>query len=79
LFRGAINIAAGSPKKFGISGAGMLLKVFFPYLTFNTVFDNRRITTELGTTPVSFSDYAYPLYNFVTENEFRYPYQPLQM
>lgn len=79
IFRGGVNLAAGSPKKFGISGPGMLLKVFLPYLTFNTVFDNRRVANEVGNAPVPFSDYAFPLYNFVTENEFKYPYQPLRM
>jgi thioester reductase-like protein len=79
IFRGAINLAATSPKQFGISGAGMLLKVFFPYLTFNTVFDNRRVCEEIGTSPVPFSDYAYPLYEFVTEHDFKYPFQPLRM
>lgn len=79
IFNGAVNIIAGSPKKFGVSGAGMLLKVFLPYLTFNTVFDNRRVVEEVGHSPVPFSDYAFSLYNFVTENEFKYPYQPLKM
>jgi len=79
VFRGAINLAANSPKQFGISGAGMLLKVFFPYLTFNTVFKNQRVIEEVGSTPVPFSDYAYSLFEFVTENDFKYPYQPLRL
>jgi thioester reductase-like protein len=78
LFRGGVNVIAGSPRKFGISGAGMLLKVFLPYLTFNTVFDNRRVMDEVGSVPVPFSDYAFSLYDFVTENNFKYPYQPLR-
>lgn len=78
LFRGAVNVAASSPRKLGVSGPGMLLKVFLPYLTFNTVFDNRRVVEEMGSAPVPFSDYAYSLYEFVTENEFKYPYQPLR-
>ena len=79
VFRGAINMAANSPRKLGLSGAGMLLKVFFPYLVFNTVFDNRRVVEEVGTSPVPFSDYAHSLYEFVTEHDFKYPYQPLRM
>ncbi|MCC7459849.1 MAG: SDR family oxidoreductase [Proteobacteria bacterium] len=78
LFNGMVNVAAGSPKKLGVSGAGMLLKVFLPYLTFNTVFDNKRVVEEVGTSPVPFSDYAFSLYDFVTEHEFKYPYQPLR-
>ena len=36
------------------------MKVFMPYLVWNTVFDNTRVTTELGRKPVPFSQYSYP-------------------
>lgn len=55
------------------SGAS-LLKVFFPYLVWNTVFDNTRVVTELGRKPRPFSEYAYPLLKFSTEHRFNYPY-----
>ena len=38
-----------------------LMKVFMPYLVWNTVFDNTRVTAELGKRPVPFSEYCYPL------------------
>jgi thioester reductase-like protein len=38
-----------------------LLKVFIPYLIWNTVFDNTRITSETGKKPAPFSRYSYPL------------------
>jgi thioester reductase-like protein len=50
-----------------------LLKVFWPYLDWNTVFDNSRVAAELGETPAKFSAYAYPLLRFSRENKFRYP------
>ena len=53
-----------------------LLKVFMPYLTFNTIFDNTRVTSELGRKPVPFSEYSYPLLKFSRETDFRYPYRP---
>jgi hypothetical protein len=53
-----------------------LLKVFLPYLTFNTVFDNRRVMAEMGAAPAGFSSYAFPLLRFARENRFRYPYLP---
>ena len=53
-----------------------LMKVFMPYLVWNTVFDNTRVTRELGKKPVPFSDYSYPLLKFSTQNEFAYRYQP---
>ena len=52
------------------------MKVFLPYLTYDTVFDNARIVEELGEKPAPFSDYAYGLYHFATETRFRYPYLP---
>lgn len=52
-----------------------LLKVFMPYLVWNTVFDNTRVVEELGRTPPPFSDYCYPLYVFSTTHRFAYPYR----
>jgi thioester reductase-like protein len=53
-----------------------LLKVFWPYLDWNTVFDNSRVVAEIGEVPAKFSTYAYPLLKFSRENKFRYPVQP---
>ena len=38
-----------------------LMKVFLPYLTWNTLFDNTRATMEIGRKPVPFSQYSFPL------------------
>ena len=43
------------------------MKVFMPYLVWNTVFDNTRVTSELGRKPVPFSRYSYPLLKFSRE------------
>jgi hypothetical protein len=51
------------------------MKVFMPYLTFNTVFDNTRATTELGRKPIPFSQYSFPLLKFSREVNFIYPDQ----
>ncbi len=60
----------------GAMGKGAsLMKVFMPYLVWNTVFDNTRVTAELGRKPVPFSQYSYPLLKFSRENDFAYPYQ----
>ncbi|HKW56402.1 MAG TPA: SDR family oxidoreductase [Candidatus Acidoferrum sp.] len=53
-----------------------LLKVFWPYLDWNTVFDNSRVAAEIGETPAKFSSYAYALLKFSRENKFRYPAKP---
>lgn len=70
-FSGTVNwLAKGSgPTAYGAS----LLKVFWPYLDWNTVFDNSRIVEELGKSPAKFSTYAYPLLKFSREHKFRYP------
>ena len=39
------------------------------------VFDNARVTSELGRKPVPFSQYSYPLLKFSRETNFAYPYQ----
>jgi thioester reductase-like protein len=59
-----------------VGHAATLLKVFRPYLTWNTVFDNSRVTQELGRKPAPFSQYSYPLLRFSTENHFQFRYQP---
>ena len=73
-FGTGVNLLA--TRKNAIGHGAALMKVFMPYLTFNTVFDNTRVTTELGRKPVPFSQYSYPLLKFSRETNFTYPYQP---
>jgi thioester reductase-like protein len=65
-----------SRRRDNIGYGASLLKVFLPYLTWNTVFDNRRVAGELGRAPAPFSSYSFPLLRFARENRFRYPYRP---
>ena len=53
-----------------------LMKVFWPYLDWNTVFDNSRVVAQLGEPPAKFSTYAHALLKFSRENKFRYPAKP---
>jgi thioester reductase-like protein len=74
-FSGTVNWL--SHKKSNLGRGASLLKVFWPYLVWNTVFDNSRVVEELGgEIPVKFSSYAYPLLKFSRENKFRYPAKP---
>ena len=74
-FSGTVNWL--SHKKSNLGRGALLLKVFWPYLVWNTVFDNSRVVEELGgEIPVKFSSYAYPLLKFSRENRFRYPAKP---
>ena len=72
-FTSAVNLF--SNRKNSIGRGAALMKVFMPYLTFNTVFDNTRVTQELGRKPVPFSQYSFPLLKFSRETNFAYPYQ----
>jgi thioester reductase-like protein len=69
------SVNALSNRKSSIGRGAALMKVFMPYLTFNTAFDNTRVTTELGRKPVPFSQYSYPLLKFSRETNFIYPYR----
>jgi thioester reductase-like protein len=62
-------------RKGKIGYAGSLMKVFVPYLVWNTVFDNTRVTTELGRKPVPFSEYSFPLLKFSRDSKFSYHYE----
>src|SRR5262249_16342686 len=64
-----------SNRKSPVGHGAALMEVFMPYLTFNTVFDNTRVTQELGRKPVPFSQYSFPLLKFSREMNFVYPYQ----
>jgi thioester reductase-like protein len=59
-----------------VGHAASLLKVFWPYLDWNTVFDNSRVVAELGEEPARFSTYAAGLLKFSRDNHFRYPAKP---
>lgn len=75
-FSRTIDAAAATPRGWGLSLPASLLKVFLPYLTFNTVFDNRRVVEELGEAPRPFDQYGLPLLRFALDGKFTYPYQP---
>ena len=72
-FGSIINMLTNRKGPVGHNAA--LMKVFLPYLTWNTVFDNTRVTTEIGRKPAPFSQYSFPLLRFSREHNFEYPYQ----
>jgi nucleoside-diphosphate-sugar epimerase len=73
-FAGSVSFLAN--RKGAIGKGASLMKVFMPYLVWNTVFDNTRVTKELGKRPVPFSEYCYPLLKFSSTNNFEYKYRP---
>ena len=75
-FSKAVDGLMATPRTWGVAPAASLMKVFLPYLSYDTVFDNTRIQKVLGRAPVSFTDYCYDLFAFATERNFKYPYKP---
>ncbi len=73
-FAGSVNFL--SNRQGAVAKGALLLKVFLPYLVWNTVFDNTRATSELKKKPVPFSQYSFPLLRFSRENSFEYKYKP---
>ncbi len=63
-------------KRGAVGYGASLLKVFWPYLDWNTVFDNSRVVQEMGEPPAKFSSYAFPLLKFSRTNKFKYPLRP---
>ena len=72
-FSGAVNSLAN--RKGAVAHGAALMKVFMPYLVWNTVFDNTRVISELGRKPVPFSRYSFPLLKFSRDSNFSYKYQ----
>lgn len=74
-FHWLVNMLCNTPRSWGISLPAALMKVFLPYLIFNTVFDNSRVVEELGEEPETFDKYAFGLLRFALEGGFKYPYK----
>jgi thioester reductase-like protein len=72
----AVGALSVTPRGLGVSGPASLLRVFWPYVVFDTVFDNRRVVEELGEAPTPFGEYAASVLDFALQNDFQYPYQP---
>lgn len=72
-FRALNRLPRGNP----LQATGALMKVFMPYITYDTVFANERVVDEIGEAPGSFVDYGVPLYRWAKEHDFRFPYEAL--
>jgi len=73
-FASTVKWLANTPRKWGIARYASLMQVFWPYIVYDTVFDNRNIVEELGYEPAPFSEYADGLFRFATGTKFKYPY-----
>ena len=71
------NTLAGLRSRNIATYIASLLKVFLPYITYDTVFDNRRAVDEIGLEPTPFVDYCADLYRFSKRVDYSYPHVPL--
>jgi len=74
-FGGTIR-ALGRLARGPVRRGARLIEVFYPYLTYNTVFDSTRAVEEVGTPPPPFTGYCAPLLEFARRCHFAYPYRP---
>ncbi len=73
-FAGTVGwLANHGPRR--LARAAALLKVFWPYLVWDTVFDNSRVVAELGRTPAPFTSYCARLLDYSRRHRFQYPYR----
>ena len=56
---------------------GSLFKVFMPYITYDTVFDNKRAVQEIGRAPTPFTQYGAALYEYSKSVGFKFPVKEL--
>jgi thioester reductase-like protein len=75
-FDALVSATANAPRAWGVAKPAALLQVFLPYLCFDTVFDNTRVTSALGERPRPFSEYASRLLDFAVDHAMSYPYKP---
>lgn len=76
-FSSLLTAASNAPASLRIGRPAALLKVFLPYLCFDTVFDNARVVRALGERPKPFTEYASRLLDFAVDHAMSYPYLAL--
>lgn len=72
----AAAIKALSRGRNPVGRLAALLDVFWPYLAWDVVFDNRRAVEETGVAPAPFPAYCAPLFRFALEGGFTFPHRP---
>ncbi|MDD9972153.1 MAG: SDR family oxidoreductase [Myxococcales bacterium] len=70
------KMAAQAPRGSTIGRFGSMMRVFWPYITFDTVFDNQRIVEYLGHAPPVVTEYMSRTLEFAIESGFKFPYKP---
>jgi long-chain acyl-CoA synthetase len=72
-----MDALASSNRKNMATLVGSLFKVFLPYITYDTVFDNSRAVEAMGEAPVPFTQYCRDLYQYAKSVGYEFPAEPL--
>ena len=75
-FESLVAACSSLPYATRVARPASLLKVFMPYLCFDTVFDNSRVVRALNERPAPFDRYASRLLDFAIDHGMVYPYRP---
>ena len=75
-FDWAMRAMSRSPKGQPLRPIGSIMKVFWPYITYDTVFDNARVVAEVGERPRPFEDYCAPMLRWSRANGMANPPPP---
>jgi nucleoside-diphosphate-sugar epimerase len=62
------------PRGNPLQPLGAAMKVFWPYIVYDTVFDNRRAVEAVGRAPTPFPEYCAGLFEWATEHRYTYPH-----
>ncbi len=65
------------PRGNPLQGLGAVMKVFWPYIVYDTVFANERATAAMGRPPTPFPEYCAGLFEWATSHRYEYPHVPL--
>jgi len=60
-FDWAMRAMSRTPRGQPLRPVGSIMKVFWPYMTYDTVFDNARVVAEVGDKPAPFESYCAPM------------------
>ncbi len=74
-FATAIRAGLALPRGWRMRDAAVLMDVFWPYITYDTVFANDRATAVVGRPPPRFEARAASLMAWAVRNRFRYPHK----
>lgn len=75
-FDWAMRAFSRTPKGQPLRPVGSIMKVFWPYITYDTVFDNARVVAEVGASPKPFEAYCAPMLRWSYAHDLQNPAAP---